>query len=135
MKTHILLSMTLAGLTVVLTLAGCERESAQTTAPPEAEAATAPTNRIDIPATVRSNLGITFAEVERRRVDSTIRVPGAFELQPLARHEYRMTLAGTVELEVDQYQRVEPGDLLYRFHSPQWPDLQHQIIVGRSEEH
>lgn len=89
-----------------------------------------PTNRIDIPATVRSNLGITFAPVERRKVDKTIRVPGSFELQPLARHEYRMILPGHVELKVNQYQTVQPGDLLYRFKSPQWPELQHEIIEG-----
>lgn len=111
---------------------GCTGESA---APTPANAQTeneseAPTNRIDIPATVRSNLGITFAKVERREVASTIRVPGAFELQPQARREYRMTLPGHVELLVDQYETVEPGDPLYRFHSPMWPELQHEIIVG-----
>ena len=54
----------------------------------------APTNRIDVPASVRQNLGITFAKVERRRVASTIRVPGRFELLPSARREYRATLPG-----------------------------------------
>ena len=73
----------------------------------------APTNRIDIPATVRRNLGITFAQVEVRRVAQTIRVPGAFELQPLARHEYRMALPGRVELLVDQYEPVERGQPLF----------------------
>ena len=114
-----------------LVLAGCTNESAPPPATDAAEdAAATPTNRIDIPATVRGNLGITFAKVERRRVDSTIRVPGAFELQPLARHEYRLTLPGTVQLAVDQYESVEPGDVLYRVRSPQWPELQHEIIVG-----
>ncbi len=93
----------------------------------------AQTNRIDIPPTVRSNLGITFAKVERRAVANTVRVPGAFELQPLARHEYRITLPGRVELLVDQYDEVEPGDLLYRFTSPQWPELQHEIIIGEQD--
>jgi hypothetical protein len=82
---------------------------------------------------VRKNLGITLVKVERRKVESTIRVPGAFELQPLARHEYRLSLPGTVQLAVDQYQKVEPGDLLYRFRSPQWPEIQHEIIVGEQE--
>jgi len=87
-----------------------------------------PTNRIDIPPTVRRNLGITFAPVERRQVSSTIRVPGVFELEPLARHEYRIMLPGEVSLAVDQYEHVEEGDLLYRLRSPQWPELQHEII-------
>ena len=95
--------------------------------------AAAPTNRIDIPANVRKNLGITLVKVERRRVEGTMRMPGAFELQPLARHEYRLRLSGVVQLEVDQYQRVEPGDLLYRFQSPKWPEIQHEIIIGEQE--
>lgn len=94
------------------------------------EAGDEPTNRIDIPAIVRSNLGITFAPVERRQVESTIRVPGVFELEPLARHEYRMVLPGEVELKVNQYQKVNMGDLLFRFRSPQWPELQHEIIAS-----
>lgn len=92
-----------------------------------------PSNHIDIPTTVRRNLGITFVPVERRQVASTMRIPGSFELEPLARHEYRMLLSGEVALQVDQYQRVELGDVLYRFRSPQWPELQHEIIMGEQE--
>jgi hypothetical protein len=113
--------------------AGCTRQNGQTPAPEQEESATAATNRIDIPAIVRKNLGITLVKVERRRVESTIRVPGAFELQPLARHEYRLSLPGTVQLAVDQYQKVEPGDSLYRFRSPEWPEIQHEIIVGEQD--
>ena len=90
-------------------------------------------NLVDIPASVRSNLGLTFAKVERRQVQSTIRIPGAFELEPLARREYRMTLPGHIELAVDQYQRVDPGDLLFRYRSPQWPELQHEIIIAEQD--
>ena len=116
-------------IVAVLLLPACSSEDPGGNSPTQQEEeGDTPTNRIAIPATVRSNLGITFAPVERRRVDSTIRVPGAFELQPLARHEYRMVLPGHVELKVDQYQPVKPGDLLYRFRSPKWPELQHEII-------
>jgi len=116
---------------LALTLPGCSSESpGEQAMPAEQRDADQPTNRIDIPATVRRNLGITFAPVQRRKVASTIRVPGAFELEPLARHEYRMVLPGEVELRVDQYQAVQPGDLLYRFRSPQWPELQHEIITS-----
>lgn len=132
-QNRFVLVLTLLGVSTALLITGCTQESDHAHAPEQEEAATAPTNRIDIPATVRKNLGITLVKVERRRVESTIRVPGAFELQPLARHEYRLTLPGTVQLEVDQYQRVEPGDLLYRFRSPQWPELQHEIIVGEQD--
>jgi hypothetical protein len=92
-------------------------------------------HRIDIPATVRRNLGITFATVQARRVASTIRVPGAFELRPLARHEYRMALSGRVQLAVDQYDPVEPGQVLFRFQSPVWPELLHEIIEGEQAMH
>lgn len=118
-------------LLCVTLIAGCSPEHAESPVTTQREEATnQPTDRIDIPATVRSNLGITFVPVERRHVASTIRVPGAFELQPLARHEYRMTLSGQVSFEVDQYDSIEPGDLLYRYRSPEWSELQHEIVVG-----
>ncbi len=121
------------GVSVVMLLPACTRDSGNAEVSEQEDSNVAATNRIDIPATVRSNLGITFAKVERRHVGSTIRVPGSFELQPLARHEYRLTLPGAVQMEVDQYQQVELGDLLYRFRSPQWPELQHEIIVGEQD--
>lgn len=129
---RILPRLAVLGLTAVTMLSGCSK-SDQAHSPEQEESAAAPTNRINIPATVRSNLGITFAKVERRRVDSTIRVPGAFELQPLARHEYRLSLPGTVQLEVNQYEHIEPGDLLYRLRSPEWAELQHEIIEGEQD--
>ena len=97
---------------------------------PAVEAAGSASAHIDVPATVRKNLGITFAKVESRRVAQTVRVPGVFELQPLARHEYRMVLPGRVELAVDQYQAVEPGDLLFHYQSTAWPELLHEVVLG-----
>jgi hypothetical protein len=105
--------------------------------PPPADAspsaAKPPTNRIAIPPTVRSNLGMTFAEVQRRQVEQTTRIPGAFELLPKARREYRLSLPGTVQMEVDQFDQVSPGDLLYRIRSPRWPELQHEIIEAEQD--
>jgi biotin carboxyl carrier protein len=83
---------------------------------------------MEVPPTVRDNLGITFASVERRNVASTIRVPGAFELHPLARHAYHMMLPGQVQLKVDQYDTVKPGETLYRFRSPNWSELRKGIV-------
>ncbi len=97
---------------------------------PSADAEAEAPNRVRISAAVRSNLGLTFAKVEARRVAQTLRVPGAFELQPLARREYRMALPGRVEFLVDQYDSVEVGQLLYRFQSPTWPELLHEIVTG-----
>jgi multidrug efflux pump subunit AcrA (membrane-fusion protein) len=91
-----------------------------------------PTNRVEIPATVRSNLGITFAKVERRDVTNTIRVPGSFELEPLARHEYRVVFPGHVEFEVAQFDKVEAGTVLYRFRSPKLLELQAQVDLANA---
>jgi hypothetical protein len=87
----------------------------------------APTNRIDVPASVRQNLGVTFAKVERRRVASTIRVPGRFELQPSARREYRSTLPGWVHLRVNEYDQVKKDAPVAELESPEWHKLRQQL--------
>lgn len=93
------------------------------------EGEAAPTNRVDIPASVRQNLGITFAKVESRNVAQTLRVPGRFELLPTARREYRTPLGGRVDVLVSQYQKVEPGTPLYRVNAAAWRDLHEQIAA------
>lgn len=93
---------------------------------------TASSDRVDIPDTVRRNLGITFARVESRHVAQTIRAPGHFELLPEARREYRTMLAGRVELLVKQYDRVERGAALYRLVSSEWRDLQSRLSEAES---
>ncbi len=85
------------------------------------------TNRIEIPAPVRQNLGITFAKVESRAVSRTLRVPGTFESQPSGRREYRTPLPGKVELLVDQYEQVTTGTPLYLLDSREWRSLQQEI--------
>lgn len=107
-------------------LGGCEQNPDQTNTNASA-AAPALTNRVDINTAVRQNLGITFARVESRNVARTLRVPGRFELLPTAQREYRMPAAGTVELLVQQYQKVETGDLLYRLDMPRWRELQREL--------
>ena len=84
-------------------------------------------NRVDVPETVRRNLGISFAKVETRTVAETLRVPGRFELQPQARREYRTMLAGRVELLVKQFDTIAIGSPLYRLASPEWRDLQQKL--------
>src|SRR5688572_12108417 len=114
-------------------MAGCQDEkdttaasagSAGSAAPASAPA---PTNRIDVPEAVRQNLGITFAKVERRRVASTLRVPGRFELLPTARREYRASLAGSVRLLVSQYEEVGKGKPIFRMDSPEWHTLKREL--------
>ena len=90
-------------------------------------------NLINIPSAVRTNLGISFVQVERRSVEQTLRVPGRFEYQPSARREYRTPVPGRVELAVDQLQEVEAGAVLYRIDSPGWRELQQQLTEAGSE--
>lgn len=114
-------------------LGACDRRDADTHDDDHDHAAepAAPTNRVEVPAAVRRNLGITFARVEYRNVARTLRVPGRFELLPTARREYRAPLPGRIELLVAQYQRVQPGTPLFRVESPAWRDL-HEQIIGTS---
>ncbi len=114
-------------------VAGCDEKPSDVTAPAAESTARAQTNRVDIPATVRSNIGITFARVEARHVDRTIRAPGRFELTPEARREYRTMLGGRVELHVSQYEAVEPAQLLFTLDSPQWRELQERLNETESK--
>lgn len=110
---------------LALGLRGCDsKHAAPTSGQGDAEP---PSNRVEINASVRQNLGITFARVERRGVARTLRVPGRFELLPTARREYRAAAAGTVELLVEQYQSVRAGDPIYRLDSPRWREMQREL--------
>jgi len=117
-------------LSLFLLLPSCSPQDESEHAHAGEEGGDAPTNRVEIPSTVRNNLGITFAKVERRNVATTIRVPGSFELQPRAKMEYRPLLAGQVEFVVDELDKVEPGTVLYRFRSPEWLELQSRIDLA-----
>jgi hypothetical protein len=137
-----LLLAALLALALAPVPAGCDRSgehhaagdghdhAAPTATPPRAEPA--PTNRVDIPAAVRRNLGITFATVEWRNVERTLRVPGRFEWLPTARREYRTPLSGRVELLTAQYDAVRPGTPLYRVDAAAWRDLHEQIAALRA---
>ena len=121
-------------LIAAVPLAGCDKKNDQAANDGRGKeggggepAAAPPTNRVDIPESVRNNLGITFAKVETRAVARTLRVPGQFELLPTARREHRTPLGGRVELLVTQYQRVDVGTPLYRVDSAAWHDLHGQI--------
>lgn len=91
-----------------------------------------PPGGVAIPGSVRTNLGLTFARVERRAVVDTLRVPGRFELQPNARREHRSALAGRVTLLAHQYQAVDVGAPLYELNAPGWRDLQRELAETQS---
>ncbi len=88
---------------------------------------------VAVPSEVRQNLGITFATVERRQVQNTLRVPGAFELMPNARHEYRAPLAGHIRTDRKQFGAVSKGDLLFSLDSPEWRRIQHEAVEAEGE--
>lgn len=106
--------------------------SAETSSAPIAQGDTLP-GGLAVPADVRRNLGITFATVERRQVQKTLRVPGAFELMPNARHEYRAPLAGHIRTEIAPFSAVNQGDLLFSLDSPDWRRIQHEAVEAEGE--
>ncbi len=114
----------------VLMLAACgsdvsppPRTSKDTNSEPEKPI----TNRVDVPAAVRRNLGVTFAKVTSRHIERTRRVPGRFELRPEARRAYHTRLAGHIDLHVKQYQSVKAGDVLFVVRSPTWREVQRSL--------
>lgn len=90
----------------------------------------APSNRVAIPPSVRQNLGITFVDVERRPVRSTIRIPGQYELRPEARRDYHVMLPGRIELLVTRHQHVHSGDPLFYLDSPGWLEMQKNLVAA-----
>ena len=127
-----------AALTTLVMFSAFACEPGQTelaaSAEHESEVADASTtNRIDIPPSVRQNLGITFVTVEKRPVRTTIRLPGQFELRPDARREYHVVLPGRIELLVEQYERVERDQPLFHLDSPDWLKLQSELVSARND--
>ena len=98
----------------------------------ESEHKDIPDNQVFIPLSVRNNLGITFAKVERRNVSETLRVPGNFEYSPSARVEYRTMLPGRIDLKVKQFDYVEMGQLLFLIDSPEWRDIKKTLAQNES---
>jgi multidrug resistance efflux pump len=120
------------GIGLVAALAvGCNRKP-ETPSPPAHEHADAPTNRVEISAAVRQNLGINFAKVDKRAVSRTLRLPGRFELLPTATREYRAAGRGKVELLVEQHASVKEGQALFRLDLPRLRELQQQLAEAEA---
>lgn len=114
-----------ATLAALVLMASCRPSAPPSPGP--AAATPPPTNRIDIPLSVRRNLNMTFARVERRNVAQTLRFPGRFEYEPTARREYRAPLSGRVDILVDQFQVVTAGTPLFHLDAAPWRELHEQI--------
>lgn len=132
MHTRRFLPIALSAVVFALTVVSCERRADEKPSAPAESNAPGMTNRVDIPQAVRQNLGITFAKVESRRVVSTLRVPGRFELLPTAKREYRAQAGGRVELLVSQFGAIEVGTPLYRLDSPRWREMQKELAEAHA---
>lgn len=130
-KQRQLLCMPLVLAAAVISACGKGERNAQP--PVHTDEPAAVTNRIDIPAPVRRNLGITFVPVEGRRVEQTLRLPGRFELQPLARRAAHAMMPGRITLLVNELDAVEPGDVLFTVESPEWRELQGSLAEVSAE--
>ena len=121
----------------ILVLQGCTNNSQPETPSSTSEQShsSVPSNRVSIPAAVRLNLGITFATVERRQLQDTLRAPGRFEYLPSAKREYRTMLAGKIDLLVRQFDKVEKDQPLFRIDSPAWREIQQTITNQFSTVH
>lgn len=95
--------------------------------PQQDEEPALPDGRIAIPSSVRTNLGITFAKVERRRVESTVRIPGRFEYRPSARQRLHSMLSGRITVEVEQFDEVQTGDVMARLEAPSWNQMRREL--------
>jgi len=113
-------------LTISALCAGCS-ERAATPSTGNAATGETPSNRVDVPAMVRRNLGIEFADVERRRVAQTLRLPAQVELLPSATQHYPAPYAGRVQVRVAPLQRVAAGDVLYAVDSHEWRAAQREL--------
>lgn len=123
-----------AACALCLLLAACSSDPTEVEQPPDmATEETAPvTNRIDVPPKVIRNLGITFVEVEERRIQGTLRVPGRFESPPEAHRRYDAPVKGRLNLHVGQYETVETGELLASIDSPEWARMRAQIADAQA---
>ncbi len=134
MKQHFQLTVTCVALLVAIVLhSGCTEDAPPTASSANHGAAPAtPSNRVAIPPSIRSNLGITFVPAERRRIENTLRAPGRFEYLPTATREYRTMLPGRVDILVEQFERVEVGTPLYHLDSPAWRDIQQALAESEA---
>jgi len=116
----------LSTIALIALLAACSPEP-EPSPKDMAPAGEAPTNRIDVPAEVIQNLGITFAQVERRMVSRTLRLPGVFEGAPDGQRVYRAPVGGRVLSLPAQFSSVQAGEHLAGLHSPQWREMQAEL--------
>lgn len=115
------LAVTLTALS--LSMLGCEAE-ARSKSPPAPRPAVAPTNRISLPAEVIENLGITFAKVERRRLETRMLIPGRLDVPRSQRWELRAPAAGRIAFRKQRLDDVAAGEVIAELATPQLRTIQ-----------
>ena len=114
---------------LLLVPAGCDSETPQEPGvePPKT------TNRIALSPEIIGNLGITFAEVTRGRLEHTLDVPGRL-IVPDDRHwMVRTPSAGRIALRVERWATVERGDVVAELSTPALLELQRALFAALSE--
>ena len=129
---------TIAGLALTVLL-GCQEQDKHDHKDHIPAKVTPPTNRLDVPQSVRKNLGITFVPAEERPVERMLRLPGRFELLSTATRVYSAPLGGVVEVSVKPLDRVVEGTVLARLRPPELPKRQGGIhtaehAIGKAQE-
>ncbi len=110
-------------------LAACGGDEPRRT---EQNSAAAPaTNRIDLPLSVRQNLGITWAEARQGHLERVVALPGEVVARPDRTWEFHAPLAGTVTSLARPWQAVEAGTVVARIASPALAELQSAILLAR----
>ncbi|MEM7166251.1 MAG: efflux RND transporter periplasmic adaptor subunit [Planctomycetota bacterium] len=119
-------------IAVILACCGCGGNAPRSAPTQEEETAAVPTNRTPIPAVVRRNLGITFANATYRPVAETVTLPGHFEVLPSAQHHYPLPAAGRVTVLVSPLDKITKGQLLLQVNAPSWRSLQTELADARA---
>lgn len=115
-----------------LVLTACPRKANVAAASGGGENGAAPgapviTDRIDVPADVRQNLGITFVKAERRAISATRRYPGVFEWAPEAVREIRAPIAGYIVASQAPLQVYDKAVTLFELDIPVLHELKARI--------
>jgi len=99
----------------------------------ESAGATPPTNRIELPASVRQNLGITWAKARRGRLTRFYSVPGEIIARPDHSWALHAPLPGAVTSIARRWQAVKAGDVVAVIASPVLAEWQAELHAGRAQ--
>ena len=116
-------------LILVLLTTGCSKTEGAELPKAEMSGKAPITNRVEVPAAVRQNLGITFVKAEERAVTRSLRLAGHFGLPPSARLPHHTALSGTVRMHASPLDEVAKGQLLATIASPALLEHRHELHV------